>query len=499
INLPTRRQLELLSDDDDDQLPALSSFKRPRISLPVMPNSSASLLSEVSSILDSKGPSRRHPRKSPSPPVTNSNTTTTSATVTPSKAPMFQSNTPISKKERETTVRSILREPNTPGTGQSVRFFSKDAFRVISPNPSTCTSPETSPAFIDEIDQLTNTEEHDDRSDPHPSCSGFGLDSRLNLASKSTSIILPDSSHNGTNLFDMSLDMPAIPTPEDAGNMLSDDAMEVPEFDIAQPDVPSTRRIHVSLTPDNSNGSLQLESNGSFQATKPPARIPSTSTTSPNGPQNITAVPSPSTSDEIRPEPKRYWSTGGLFPTGLFGRRVPSSVTEAQADIIKTLREELNLQKEISSRYQMDLDSRDALVEILSARVEYAETELEQWMSEEDGQYALIQDFKKQLYSLERSCGQLRATAGINRDEELSEISISDAASQQALKTLRNRIKHLEEQNDLLQRESEQNIQALAYARGEVDLLKSHLDQDEYTEGSNILRVLEERSNLREK
>ena len=34
------------------------------------------------------------------------------------------------------SIRSILRPGNTPGTGQSVRFFSRDAYRVISPEQS---------------------------------------------------------------------------------------------------------------------------------------------------------------------------------------------------------------------------------------------------------------------------------------------------------------------------------------------------------------------------
>ncbi|KAF7297130.1 hypothetical protein MIND_00945900 [Mycena indigotica] len=34
------------------------------------------------------------------------------------------------------SVRSILRDRNTPGTGQNVRFFSRDAYRVLSPNQS---------------------------------------------------------------------------------------------------------------------------------------------------------------------------------------------------------------------------------------------------------------------------------------------------------------------------------------------------------------------------
>ncbi|KIY70068.1 hypothetical protein CYLTODRAFT_452090 [Cylindrobasidium torrendii FP15055 ss-10] len=34
------------------------------------------------------------------------------------------------------SVRSILREPNTPGTGQNVRFFSRDAYKVMTPDQS---------------------------------------------------------------------------------------------------------------------------------------------------------------------------------------------------------------------------------------------------------------------------------------------------------------------------------------------------------------------------
>jgi hypothetical protein len=298
----------------------------------------------------------------------------------------------------------------------------------------------------------------------------------------------------------MSLDMPAIPTPEDAANMLSDDAMEVPEFDIAHPDVPSTRRTPVLVTPENSNGSLQLESNGSFQpmqsiAPPPPVLTVASSSSSPNA----VSILDSSASQEVQPEIKKYWSARTLLPNGLFGRRAPSSVAEAQVEIIKTLREELDLQKEISSRYQMDLDSRDALVEILSARVEYAETELEQWVKEEEGQYTLIQDLKRQLRNLERSCNQLRAVTGFTKVEELSGGNISDEASERALTTLRNRISHLEEENERLQGEAERNIEALSDAREQVNLLKSHLNQDDHAEESNILRVLEERNELREK
>ncbi|KAG2005896.1 hypothetical protein CC2G_002262 [Coprinopsis cinerea AmutBmut pab1-1] len=38
--------------------------------------------------------------------------------------------------DRMGSVRSILRDPKTPGTGQNVRFFSRDAYKVISPEQS---------------------------------------------------------------------------------------------------------------------------------------------------------------------------------------------------------------------------------------------------------------------------------------------------------------------------------------------------------------------------
>lgn len=45
------------------------------------------------------------------------------------------------------SVRSILRDPNTPGTGQNVRFFSRDAYKVMSPEQSIDTSSEPPPVI----------------------------------------------------------------------------------------------------------------------------------------------------------------------------------------------------------------------------------------------------------------------------------------------------------------------------------------------------------------
>lgn len=44
--------------------------------------------------------------------------------------------TPLDGRRNYGSVRSILREANTPGSGQNVRFFSRDAYKVISPDSS---------------------------------------------------------------------------------------------------------------------------------------------------------------------------------------------------------------------------------------------------------------------------------------------------------------------------------------------------------------------------
>jgi hypothetical protein len=43
---------------------------------------------------------------------------------------------PFDKATATGSIRSILKDKNAPGTGRSVRFFSKDAFKIISPDPS---------------------------------------------------------------------------------------------------------------------------------------------------------------------------------------------------------------------------------------------------------------------------------------------------------------------------------------------------------------------------
>uniref|UniRef100_A0A8H7XXY7 Uncharacterized protein n=1 Tax=Psilocybe cubensis TaxID=181762 RepID=A0A8H7XXY7_PSICU len=68
--------------------------------------------------------------------------------------------------ERFNSKRSILRDPNTPGTGQNVRFFPRDAFKVITPDNSLSTELQAKPhpplpndtPFLDRLAQANSPE-----------------------------------------------------------------------------------------------------------------------------------------------------------------------------------------------------------------------------------------------------------------------------------------------------------------------------------------------------
>ena len=59
--------------------------------------------------------------------------------------------------EQYNSLRSILREKNTPGTGQSVRFFSRDAYKVITLNSSAQSSELDDPSFFTRLLAGKNT------------------------------------------------------------------------------------------------------------------------------------------------------------------------------------------------------------------------------------------------------------------------------------------------------------------------------------------------------
>jgi hypothetical protein len=442
LGMPTRRQLELL---DDNECPA---------SLPRLPMARGILGDgNASSSSFSVDHSRTH-RPAPRQPET-----------------------PASRKERagSTSVRSILREPNTPGTGQSVRFFSRDAFKVISPRASTASSPANSPYPIQDFE----LPEPDELEEDGPE---FQSGDKSEERSRSTSLVLADEGQS-TNLFDMSLDMPPIPPPQDASNMLSDDAVEVPEL----PSRDSTQDESLK------QGSVRADVDQSSFMPAPPGMLPKTPVKS--------RSPEPEASSVA--DTTSYWTARSLFPFFRSSSSSPTSTSpnaptkshinfNIHLELIAALREELDLQKKMNKQIELDLDNRDQLVEILCMRVETAEDELEEWRTDGKEQNKVVGTLKKQLISLEKMCTKLQGMdlCVDTRDESIRSVSVSDEASAQALKTLKERIRSLEEEKRDLSKDA-------GNAREELAVLRERLKNGE-DDNSDIVGLIDERNELRE-
>lgn len=252
-----------------------------------------------------------------------------------------------------------------------------------------------------------------------------------------------------SNLFDMSLDMPPIPLPDEGegSHMLSDDVIEVPDFPAKEA---STSSLHLKLADSPPVQPADL---------LPPPTAPKS--------QNVTS----------------FFSAPSWLPSVFASSKPvsPQTLLDAQAELIASLREELSVQTEITSQYAIDLDSRDEFIDILCARVEVAETELELCTAEEEEQYAIILSFKKQLASLERALKKVKLDADANA-------STSSFGGDQALR----------EKIRLLEEEANERAEALANAREDLELLRANASREDNGDDSAVLRLMDERDELRE-
>jgi hypothetical protein len=168
------------------------------------------------------------------------------------------------------SLRSILRDRNTPATGQSVRFFSRDAFRVMTPEGSATSEQDDSPVPESLRRKETNPEVELSpsgsrvRSRVRAPVQGLFVPTQdMSSPPSSPSVVaqylgsmVPMSPPEVTNIFDMSQrDLP--PITADAAAPLQDDAVEVSETDQSMDDetqhVPPRTSPTVSLPPKEVN------------------------------------------------------------------------------------------------------------------------------------------------------------------------------------------------------------------------------------------------------
>jgi hypothetical protein len=170
------------------------------------------------------------------------------------------------------------------------------------------------------------------------------------------------------NISTKNISLHPVRPPAEGSHMLCNNAIEIPEFE----DCEGSGKL---------GGCLRLRLEG------PPS----------GQPQN-TALPSPA-----------VYSSSIAPPTG--------TVLSAQESLIASLREELALQRSITTQYAADLDSRDDFIDILCARVEVAEMELEEACAIAEEQYELVRGFWKYLNKLERVVGRIKVNEDMSRQD----------------------------------------------------------------------------------
>lgn len=172
------------------------------------------------------------------------------------------------------SLRSILRDRNTPATGQSVRFFSRDAFRVMTPEGSATSEQEEPPLPENRRLRVTNPDVDVD-VELSPSGSrvrhrvrapiqglfmsaqdSSSLSSSPSVVAQSLGSMMPMPPPEVTNIFDMSQrDLP--PITADTAAPLHDDAVEIFETDQSMDDetqhVPPRASLTVALSPKEVN------------------------------------------------------------------------------------------------------------------------------------------------------------------------------------------------------------------------------------------------------
>ena len=368
--------------------------------------------------------------------------------------------------------------------------------------------------------------------------------------SRSFSLTLP--ANHGSNLFDMSLDMPPIASSSAAG-LMSDDPIEVVDYDLTRSDGGSSHRASISRTPVGHSlvSSHAPSTIRSAHSTMGPTTPASTLRSDhdlrfiPNSPSFINAkaqsadissslVEVEDDEPELQAPARSFlgsltnitWSnppipgafnfssffthansSGSSTSSGSSSPRTPSpkplhglelaaepdlddeasAIISAQAELIRSLREQLAVQEDLSAQFELDLDMQDERVVLLSERCNTAEAALSHWQEHGEKQSRAVRKMTRKVTELERMCTRLQDEVDQSRSESL-ERSIMDETSGQALKTLHRQISTLEGQNQELVLHSEEmeerirELEALEEdARGELEQMKAHIDELEGT------------------
>ncbi len=436
------------------------------------------------------------------------------------------------------SLRSILRDAQTPGTGQSVRFFSRDAYKVITPDVSNASG-----------------------SGSEPSPSSFGA--RYKAGSSTPlrpplqdvfsppppSSIKPLPPPEDTNIFDLSqdFDLPPIPISEDNVPLL-DSAIELPSSDAdtsvtaTRPDIEGEFR---ASTPSNSRSPLGMHDrsqsfsfgqtvfhsikdvgkdspislNSKRSSLKPKNRsraysdsvfhsfLPSSPALpeadiddrsssalimfkAPTPPQKT--PPRSPEKDPFGAYARAYYTPGsGVPPTPPQVVTTHNRTASREEDLILSLRTQLALQTELCAQFEVDIRSKDEMMRMMQSRVEEGEREVERRRNFNKG-------YRKRIAELERYSRSLEGQVDRSKEESM-ERSIMDEASNMALRSLHKRIEELErERHDWEKRErtAAEQLHAATTELEDVRVELSRRDEAERELKDGIARAQEQMESM---
>ncbi|RPD62165.1 hypothetical protein L227DRAFT_51616 [Lentinus tigrinus ALCF2SS1-6] len=418
------------------------------------------------------------------------------------------------------SLRSILRDSNTPATGQSVRFFSRDAYKIITPDISNASASGSEPepaSFGARIKTHSSTPVRPALQDVFSPT----LSSNLKL--------LPPP--NDSNIFDLSqdIDLPPIPISKDSVPLL-DNAIELPS------------------DADSSATALRIEPDGEFRSSTPskhdrsqsfsfgqtvfhsigaavrdsPASNASSSSSrrgslKPKGNRNraysdtvfhsMLQAPLTPQKENVPPEadiddrsngalvlypaagsPEKgkekdpfgahstaYYTPGtGVPPTPPQAVQVHGRKASREEDLILSLRTQLALQTELCAQYEVDLRGKDEMMRIIQSRFDECGRECERRKN-------VIRGWRKRVADLERCVQNLQLEVERSREESM-ERSVMDEASGYALRALHGKMEALEREKIELEKRERSAVEELQATRDELYGTKEELSRRDEAE-----------------
>ncbi|CCL98315.1 uncharacterized protein FIBRA_00309 [Fibroporia radiculosa] len=369
------------------------------------------------------------------------------------------------------SLRSILRDRKTPATGQSVRFFSRDAYKVITPDVSATSSEPDEISFAARL--------HRAKHSSRPAAQ------ELFSTPTTPSLMVPISPPHVSNIFDLSTDaeLPTIPIGEEVP--LLDSAIEISEAEVEETANTESRPPTPPAKSTPASSHVQHDRSQSFSFGQTVFRSPETvdvsrasSTGSISKANRSRALSdtvfhsylqSPLVGLENKGPPeadindtsgamvvygspeqeKREKDPFGANATTYYtpGTVLPPTPPQAQREghgrkasreenLILSLRTQLALQSELCVQFELDLSARDELVRVLSSRLDDTERECERRKS-------IVKSCRKRVTELERCVQGLQDEVDRSREESM-ERSVMDEASGEALRMLHRRIEELE-------------------------------------------------------